>query len=84
MLPTPPASPAGRCPLCGAPNGCAMMAPRHGAAPAASQPFDCWCLHTHIAPAALARAQQTQPQQCLCRACATGHQSQAISHKETP
>ncbi|PAT32448.1 hypothetical protein CLI92_12425 [Vandammella animalimorsus] len=55
------------------------MAPRHGAAPAAARPFDCWCQHIRIAPAALARAQQAQPQQCLCRACATGHTPQGDS-----
>ncbi|WP_430472031.1 cysteine-rich CWC family protein [Vandammella animalimorsus] len=79
--PAPPASPAGRCPLCGAPNGCAI-APRHGAAiERAAQPLDCWCLHTRIAPAALARARQTQPEQCLCRACATGHKPPATRHQ---
>lgn len=52
------------CPLCGKPNDCALAKTgRHDA--------DCWCMHTPVNPASLARIPEPlQRKACLCRQCA--------------
>lgn len=59
-----PIDPA-RCPLCGQSNRCAIEA---------GQPaVDCWCMHTPVAPAALAAVPVEQRGvACLCPRCAAG------------
>lgn len=56
--------PAASCPLCGAPNACAMAAPE-GAEGA------CWCSAARIAPETLARLpERERGRRCLCARCA--------------
>ena len=55
---------AGRCPLCGADNLCAMEA---------DAPSSCWCMVTAIAPGVLERIPLAQRgQACICAQCAKG------------
>jgi hypothetical protein len=63
----PPAVDPARCPLCGAPNGCALQAAR--ASNGAPQP--CWCTRVRFAPQLLARVPApAQRRACICAACA--------------
>lgn len=51
-----------RCPLCGEPNACGLLAGQQ----------QCWCQDVQIAPAVLEEIPEAQRnRQCLCRACAT-------------
>ncbi len=64
--PTPPVDP-GRCPLCGAANGCAMQAERDTGQP---QP-PCWCTRATFSDALLARVPEAARRKaCICAACA--------------
>lgn len=68
-MPQPPEVDPARCPLCGAPNRCAMEAARSTGQP---QP-DCWCTRVVIAPEVLARVPAAAVDRaCLCPACAAG------------
>ena len=52
------------CPLCAAPNDCAMAANR--------AVTTCWCIRTPIPPAVLARVPANKANSaCVCEACAT-------------
>ena len=52
------------CPLCGGSNDCAMA--NHQVVTA------CWCIHTPILPAVLARVPAAKVNSaCVCKACAT-------------
>jgi hypothetical protein len=52
-----------RCPLCGAPNGCAMARGDDAAA--------CWCMSAAIAPELLAQVPEAaRDAACVCAACA--------------
>jgi hypothetical protein len=60
-LPTP------RCPLCGQPNECAVVATGRLDAP-------CWCTAVVVDPGALARVPDAAlGKACLCVRCATGN-----------
>ena len=63
---TDPIDPA-RCPLCGAPNGCAMEQARAtGEAPA-----PCWCLTARFPPALLNQVPaEARGRACVCARCA--------------
>ena len=62
---------AGRCPLCGADNLCAMQLAR--TQPEPSAPTDCWCMVTEIAPGVLERIPPAQRGlACICAQCAKG------------
>ena len=53
------------CPLCGAPNRCAVAAE-------GSFSVDCWCASVSVSAAALARVPEPlRGKACLCAACAT-------------
>ncbi|MFN4004373.1 MAG: cysteine-rich CWC family protein [Hylemonella sp.] len=57
-----------RCPLCGAPNGCALQAARASGQP----PQPCWCERVRFAPELLARVPAAAVRRaCICAACAT-------------
>lgn len=58
-----PSDPRAPCPLCGAPNQCALAS--------ASPKTPCWCMAVVIAPETLAQipAPLQQPA-CICQACA--------------
>jgi hypothetical protein len=52
------------CPLCAAPNHCAMAGNR--------AVNTCWCIHTPIPPAVLARVPAAKANStCVCERCAT-------------
>ncbi|HTQ06291.1 MAG TPA: cysteine-rich CWC family protein [Polyangiaceae bacterium] len=61
-----PAAPdPSRCPLCGAPNGCAVAAGGDGAA--------CWCMSTTLPADVHARIPESaRDKACVCAACARG------------
>lgn len=59
------------CPLCGAPNRCAVAAE-------GSFAVDCWCASVRISAQALARVPEPlRGKACLCAACATGGRAEA-------
>ncbi len=59
----------GRCPLCHAPNRCAMETERATGQP---QP-PCWCTTAAFAPELLARVPEpARGRACICPACAGG------------
>jgi hypothetical protein len=52
------------CPLCAAPNDCAMASNR--------AVTECWCIRTPIPPAVLARVPPNKANSaCVCQHCAT-------------
>ena len=52
-----------RCPLCGAPNECAVAAGR--------DPNSCWCMTATMHPASIAAIPaEAQGRVCICAACA--------------
>jgi len=56
------------CPACGQPNQCAVAA--------GADPQGCWCMHTPVSPAALARLPaQERGQRCICPVCARPSES---------
>lgn len=58
---------AARCPLCGGPNGCAMVHERETARP---QP-PCWCTHMTFSEAVLKRVPPAaRGRACVCAQCA--------------
>ena len=53
------------CPLCGAPNGCAMAANK--------AVVECWCVRAKLDPAALARVPAEKVNlACVCAKCGAG------------
>ncbi|HET6417601.1 MAG TPA: cysteine-rich CWC family protein [Polyangiales bacterium] len=55
----------GRCPLCGEPNECAIVAGR--------DPESCWCMSATMSPRALAAIpDELQGKVCICARCASG------------
>jgi hypothetical protein len=61
----------GRCPLCGAANGCAMQAAP--GLPPGGQPLSCWCRAASIGPDVLERIPTAlRGQACICARCAKG------------
>ncbi|HVR54725.1 MAG TPA: cysteine-rich CWC family protein [Pseudorhodoferax sp.] len=62
---------AGRCPLCGADNRCAVQAARDQ--PPGGAPVDCWCMVERIAPGVLERLPAAlRGRACICARCARG------------
>ncbi|WP_338799029.1 cysteine-rich CWC family protein [Acidovorax sp. DW039] len=54
---------AGKCPLCGQANGCAIAA--------GQPPHTCWCMQASISPEALGRLPPSeQGTRCICPHCA--------------
>jgi hypothetical protein len=65
MVPTPDPS---RCPLCGTPNGCALVA--------GSDTEACWCASVELSSEVLGRIPQAaRDKACVCAACAKGEAS---------
>ncbi len=60
---------AGRCPLCGAGNGCALQAAP--GLPQVGTPVECWCMATDFAPGVLDGIPAAlRGKACICARCA--------------
>jgi hypothetical protein len=58
-----PSPDAGRCPLCGQPNGCQLCT-------VADYKGSCWCAKVEISEALLAQVPaELRNRACICRAC---------------
>ncbi|MEM9252542.1 MAG: cysteine-rich CWC family protein [Planctomycetota bacterium] len=65
----PPSLGPGDCPICGAPNDCAMVAGR--------TPASCWCMTVGDIPEALRIEAQRRggDERCICEACITAYRT---------
>ncbi|MDR2153570.1 MAG: cysteine-rich CWC family protein [Burkholderiaceae bacterium] len=64
-----------RCPLCGGPNGCAMLQP-----PAAGGALSaCWCAQASFSPDLLARLPpEARRRVCICADCAAAEEAKTV------